>query len=91
MNPHPMDAIPNRQREIVELTCDQDLSNPEIAYLLGVTIHTIKNQKTSIIQRFEATTMHKVCREYGIWKERNDAREVIEAFHANIGMRADSI
>ena len=60
-----MDRLTPRQRELVALCCDGDLTSEEIAYKLGISPQTVKNHKSVIIQRLQVRSFHAVCCAFG--------------------------
>jgi DNA-binding CsgD family transcriptional regulator len=86
-----MDALPPRQREIVDLACRRDLTAKGIGAVLGIAPDTVKNHKTAIMRRLGCQTMHAVCRLYGQWEERQAASEVGRALRDGRAMRASEV
>lgn len=86
-----MDRMTPRQREIVELTCDDDLTSDAIGYRLGIAGSSVKNHKTRVLEKFDAETMHRVCREYGEYKERRQSEDVRRALRELGAMRPEVV
>lgn len=91
MSEHPMDRATERQRSIITMTCEEDLTVKEIAARLSIDASTVKSHRTTIIARFRARTMFRVCAMYGEWKETQAAAEIVRLIRSKGAMRADQI
>ena len=60
-----IDRLTNRQREIVQLRCTEDLTWDEVALRLGVRPHTIKNHMTKILRKVGRSSSSGICFDFG--------------------------
>ncbi len=60
-----MEALTNRQNEIVRLRCERGLTIAESAYELHLSGQTVKNHCSTILSRYGLESFFQLCTLYG--------------------------
>ena len=70
-----IEALSNRQREILERVCIHDASSSEAAYALGIAEETVKNALTQVYLKLGVQSRAAACYVLGRHDERRYQRE----------------
>lgn len=83
--------LSDRHRQVVELTCDGDLSAKEVAAVLGLKEATVAWYRSAVVGALNCRTMCGVCMQWGRWRERIESGAVADALRDVRGMRSNEV
>lgn len=61
----PFPELTDRHRQIIRCRCDEDLTNDETGFALGISGQTVKNHVSKMLIRLRCHSMHGVCTKWG--------------------------